>query len=52
MFRTRDLGKWNENGELIHLGRTDDQVKVLGFRVEDSVSRVIENRGMPSSRHP
>ena len=43
MFRTRDLGKWNENGELIHLGRTDDQVKVLGFRVElDSVSRVIE----------
>ncbi|CCN84819.1 putative ANTIBIOTIC SYNTHETASE [Vibrio nigripulchritudo SFn27] len=43
MFRTRDLGKWNKNGELIHLGRTDDQVKILGFRVElDSVSRVLE----------
>ncbi|MBD1555482.1 amino acid adenylation domain-containing protein [Vibrio sp. S9_S30] len=43
MFRTRDLGKWTKNGELLHLGRTDDQVKILGFRVElDSVSRVLE----------
>ncbi|MDP2572948.1 AMP-binding protein [Vibrio penaeicida] len=43
MFRTRDLGKWTKSGELLHLGRTDDQVKILGFRVElDSVSRVLE----------
>ncbi|WP_338141651.1 AMP-binding enzyme [Vibrio harveyi] len=43
MFRTRDLGRWTEQGELLHLGRTDDQVKILGFRVElDSVSRVLE----------
>lgn len=43
MFRTRDLGRWTPEGELEHLGRTDDQVKVRGFRVElDSVSAVLE----------
>lgn len=44
MFRTRDLGRWNEFGELEYHGRTDDQVKVRGFRVElDSVSKAIES---------
>ncbi|MCX4700954.1 amino acid adenylation domain-containing protein [Streptomyces sp. NBC_01352] len=44
MFRTRDLGRWTDDGELEHLGRTDDQVKVRGFRVElDSVSSVLES---------
>lgn len=43
MFRTRDLGRWNEHGELEHLGRVDDQVKVRGFRVElDAVSAQLE----------
>ena len=43
MFRTRDLGRWNAHGELEHYGRTDDQVKIKGFRVElDSVSAVLE----------
>ncbi len=44
MFRTRDLGRWTVDGELEHFGRTDDQVKVRGFRVElDSVSAVLES---------
>ena len=44
MFRTGDLGRWNADGELEHLGRIDDQVKIKGFRVElDSVSACLEN---------
>ncbi|WDE02776.1 amino acid adenylation domain-containing protein [Thalassomonas viridans] len=44
MFRTGDLGRWNADGELEHLGRIDDQVKVKGFRVElDSVSACLEH---------
>ena len=44
MFQTRDLGRWTNKGELEHHGRTDDQVKVRGFRVElDSVSTILES---------
>ncbi|KAI0052057.1 AMP-binding protein [Auriscalpium vulgare] len=34
MFNTGDLGRWTKDGELDHLGRVDDQVKIKGFRVE------------------
>ena len=44
MFNTGDLGRWDENGELIHYGRIDDQVKIKGFRVElDAITKIIEN---------
>lgn len=46
MFRTRDLGRWTDDGALEHLGRVDDQVKVRGFRVElDALASTLEASG-------
>lgn len=34
IYRTGDLGYWNQKGELIYLGRADQQVKIRGYRIE------------------
>ena len=34
IYNTKDLAYFNENGDIVHLGRTDFQVKIKGYRVE------------------
>ncbi|KAJ7699488.1 putative nonribosomal peptide synthetase [Mycena metata] len=44
MFNTGDLGRWRSDGQLDHLGRADDQIKVKGFRVElDGVAAAMRS---------
>jgi amino acid adenylation domain-containing protein/non-ribosomal peptide synthase protein (TIGR01720 family) len=34
LYKTGDLARWLENGEIEYLGRIDNQVKIRGFRIE------------------
>ncbi|MDR2216114.1 MAG: amino acid adenylation domain-containing protein [Nevskiaceae bacterium] len=48
IYRTGDLGRWLETGELEHLGRLDFQVKIRGYRIElgEIENRLIELPGI------
>ncbi len=34
IYKTGDVGQWNENGEILFFGRSDHQVKIKGYRIE------------------
>ena len=34
LYKTGDLGKYDENGDIVFAGRVDNQVKLRGFRIE------------------
>ena len=46
LYRTGDLVRWRSDGQIDYLGRTDDQIKIRGFRVE--LNEIAETlRGHP-----
>jgi acyl-CoA synthetase (AMP-forming)/AMP-acid ligase II len=44
LYRTGDLGRYLANGEIAYLGRIDEQIKVLGHRIEPNEIVTVLNR--------
>lgn len=48
MYKTGDRGYWNEDGEIVCLGRNDREVKLRGFRLDMNDLEVRIARAEPS----
>lgn len=50
-YRTGDLGRFDADGRLRHLGRLDDQIKVRGYRVEprEVEAALLETAGVEAA---
>ena len=48
VYKTGDLGYWTHNGELICLGRKDNQIKIRGYRIEldDIANNILKFPGI------
>ncbi|MEO1054537.1 MAG: amino acid adenylation domain-containing protein, partial [Bacteroidota bacterium] len=46
IYKTGDLGRWTEEGEIEFIGRLDDQVKLRGYRVEPQEIRNVILEGL------
>ncbi len=44
IYKTGDLGRFNSNGELMFLGRVDQQIKIRGYRIElDEIKNALND---------
>ena len=44
LYRTGDLARYLDNGEIAYLGRVDEQIKILGYRIEPAEVERVLNR--------
>ncbi len=44
LYRTGDLARYRDDGEIAYLGRIDEQIKILGHRIEPNEIEAVLNR--------